>query len=54
MHLALRLFGRSNNDDTIVQYASGNLTPIELLHVHREGEGEGGERERERGRERAL
>ena len=29
------------NDDTTVQYASGNLTPIELLHVHREGEGEG-------------
>ena len=27
--------------DTTVQYASGNLTPIKLLHVHREGEGEG-------------
>ena len=41
MHLALRLFGRSNNDDTTVQYTSGNLAPIELLHVHHKGEGEG-------------
>ena len=39
--MVLRLFGRSNNDDTTVKYASGNLTPIELLHVRREGEGEG-------------
>ena len=54
MHLALRLFRRSNNDDTTVQYASGNLTPIELLHVHREGEGEGEGEGRERERERAL
>ena len=41
LRLALCLFGRSNNDDTTVKYASGNLTLIELLHVHREGEGEG-------------
>ena len=40
LRLALRLFVKSNNDDTTIQYASGNLTPIELLHVHREGEGE--------------
>ena len=46
--MALHLFGRSNNDDTTVQYASGNLTQIELLHIHREGEGEGkGEGEEE-------
>ena len=31
----------------VLKYASGNLTPIKLLHIHREGEGEG-ERERER------
>ena len=41
LHLALRLFVRSNNDDTTIEYASGNLTPIEPLHVHREGEGKG-------------
>ena len=41
LRLALRLFGRSNNYDTTVQYASGNLTPIELLHVHHKGEGKG-------------
>ena len=40
LHLALCLFEGSNNDDTTVQYASDNLTPIELLHVHRMWEGE--------------
>ena len=50
MHLALRLFGRSNSDGTTVQYASGNLTPIELLHVPARARAS----ERERERERAL
>ena len=26
---------------TSIVYASGNLTPMELLHVHHEGKGEG-------------
>ena len=46
MHLDLRLFGRSNNDDTIVQYASGNLTPTSTVRARA--------REREKERERAL
>ena len=38
LRLALRPFVKSNNDGTTV-YASGNLTPNELMHVHRLGEG---------------
>ena len=48
MHLALRLFGRSNNDDTIVQYASGNMTPLNCYMSTVRA------RARERERERAL
>ena len=46
LHLALRLFGKSNKmmeyycSGGVLQYASGHLTPIELLHVHRVREGE--------------
>ena len=40
VNLALGSSPLQYNDNTIVQYASGNLTPIELMHVHREGEGE--------------
>ena len=46
LHMALRLFGKSNKMmeyyccGGVLQYAPGNLTPIELLHVHRVREGE--------------
>ena len=40
MHLAVRLFGKSNNNSTSIVFASGNLTPNYLLHVHCLSEGE--------------
>ena len=46
LRLALRHFGKSSNDGTIV-YGSGYLRPNELLHIHHVGEGRGARGEEE-------